>query len=344
MTSSARRLLKWTIAVAAFVLVAALWRSGVLHQLSLTELKQTQAAWTAWAYANPWQAAAGFLAVYIVIAGASLPGAAILTLAAGALFGLVEGVVLSSFGSTIGATLAFLASRFLFRDRLLARNGDRLKNFNTGIRRDGGFYLFTLRLVTVVPFFIVNVLAGLTSLSTRTFYFVSQVGMLPGTIAYVFAGTQLARIDSLSSILSPGLLAAFALLGILPLLLRKLTQWTAARRIYRPFRKPRRFDYNLIVIGAGSAGLVSAYIGSTVRARVALIEKDRMGGDCLNTGCVPSNTLAISRISSETTCEAKHRTYRRSPVPSSPFARTTLKPFLYTKFRKATQDTTREPS
>ena len=201
---------------------------------------------------------------------------------------------MSSFGSTLGATLAFLASRFLLRDALQARYGNRLKNFNAGISRDGGFYLFTVRLVPVVPFFVVNVLAGLTSLPTRTFYWVSQVGMLPGTVAYVFAGTQLAKIDSLSGIVSPGLLGAFSLLGVLPLLMRKLTQWAAARRVYRRYRKPGRFDYNLIVIGAGSAGLVSAYIGSAVRAKVALIERHRMGGDCLNTGCIPSKALIRS--------------------------------------------------
>jgi pyruvate/2-oxoglutarate dehydrogenase complex dihydrolipoamide dehydrogenase (E3) component/uncharacterized membrane protein YdjX (TVP38/TMEM64 family) len=294
MTPGAQRLLKWIIAAMAVLLVAVLWRSGLLSHLSLSDLKATHAAWAQWVHANPWLAAGGFLALYVVIAGASLPGAAILTLAAGALFGLFEGVILSSFGSTLGATLAFLAARFLFRDSLLARYGDRLKNFNAGIHRDGAFYLFSLRLIPVVPFFVVNVLAGLTSLGAGTFYWVSQVGMFPGTIAYVFAGTQLARIDSLSSVLSPGLIGAFVLLGILPLLLRKLTQWTAARRIYKPYRKPRRFDYNLIVIGAGSAGLVSAYIGSAVRAKVALIEKHRMGGDCLNTGCVPSKALIRS--------------------------------------------------
>src|SRR5690606_30009828 len=232
-----------------------------------------------------------FFTVYVAVAAASIPGAAVMTVAAGALFGLFEGTLLVSFASTIGASLAFLVARFVLRDSLRARYGERLKKIDAGIERDGAFYLFTLRLVPVFPFFVVNLLAGLTSIRLRTFYWVSQLGMLAGTLVYVYAGTQLARIDSLRDVLSPGLLGALVLLGVLPLLARWLTRWLAARRVYRGFRRPAKFDYNLLVIGAGSAGLVSAYIGATVKARVALVEKHRMGGDCLNTGCVPSKAL-----------------------------------------------------
>ena len=282
---------KWMLLAALLLAVAALWHAGVLDSLSLANLKSRQAELTAWTRDNSWTAILVFLAGYVAVTGVSLPGAAVLTLAGGAIFGLVEGTILVSFASTIGATLAFLGSRFLFRDALRARYGERLKSFDDGVAREGAWYLFTLRLVPVVPFFLINVLSGLTSLRTRTFYWVSQVGMLPGTIAYVFAGTQLAGIDSLSGILSPGVIGAFVVLGVLPLLLRRLNDGLARRRVYRRFDKPARFDYNLIVIGAGSAGLVSAYIGSAVKAKVALIERDRMGGDCLNTGCVPSKAL-----------------------------------------------------
>ena len=288
--SRTRLILAVVLVVAAF----ALWRSGLLGELSLEALKARQDSLQAWTAANPWYAAGAFFVLYVVVTGLSLPGAAVLTLAAGALFGLLEGTLLASFASSIGATLAFLASRFVFRDALRDKYGERLRTFDEGIARNGAYYLFTLRLVPVFPFFVINLLAGLTALKTRTFYWVSQAGMLPGTIAYVYAGTQLARIREPSDILSPGLIGAFALLGFLPLIMRGFTRWLAARRVYRGHQRPRRFDYNLIVIGAGSAGLVSAYIAATARAKVALIERDRMGGDCLNTGCVPSKALLRS--------------------------------------------------
>lgn len=281
--------------IAALVVVAlAAWRMGLVDQLNLETLKARQADLSAWTQAHWGLALAGFFVLYVVVTAVSIPGAAILTLAAGALFGLVTGALLVSFASTLGATLAFLSARFVLRDTLEARYGERLKNINAGVKRDGGFYLFTLRLVPVFPFFIINLLSGLTALPVRTFYWVSQLGMLPGTIAYVFAGTQLAQIESASDVLSPGLIGAFVLLGVLPLLMRKLVQWLQARKVYAGYNKPRHFDYNLIVIGAGSAGLVSAYIGSAVKAKVALIEKHKMGGDCLNTGCVPSKALIRS--------------------------------------------------
>jgi pyruvate/2-oxoglutarate dehydrogenase complex dihydrolipoamide dehydrogenase (E3) component/uncharacterized membrane protein YdjX (TVP38/TMEM64 family) len=284
---SGRRLLL----VALVILIVIAWQSGLTDALSFEALKARQAELSAWKDANPWQAAAVFFVFYVLVTALSLPGAAVMTLAAGAIFGLLEGTLIVSFASSIGATLAMLAARYLLRESVSRRFGERLQRLDAGIARDGGFYLFTLRLVPIFPFFVINLLAGLTALRAVTFYWVSQLGMLPGTIAYVFAGTQLARIESPSDVLSPGLLGAFALLGALPLLLRWLTRWLEARRIYRGHARPQRYDYNLIVIGAGSAGLVSAYIGSAVKAKVALIEKHRMGGDCLNTGCVPSKAL-----------------------------------------------------
>lgn len=259
--------------------------------LTLEALKGQREVLSGWVATNYVTAVAAYFLIYVLVTALSLPGAAVMTLAGGAVFGLLAGTIIVSFASSIGATLAFLASRFLFRDAVLGRFGKRLQAIERGVEKDGAFYLFTLRLVPAFPFFLVNLLMGLTPIRTPTFYAVSQLGMLPGTIAFVYAGTQLAQIDSLSGILSPGLIGALILLGVLPLLMRWLGNWIAARRIYRGYRKPSKFDYNLIVIGAGSAGLVSSYIAAAVKAKVLLIEKHKMGGDCLNTGCVPSKAL-----------------------------------------------------
>jgi len=213
------------------VLVLLAWRAGLADLLSFEALKTRQAALSAWTGSHPWEAAALFFVLYVAVAALSLPGAAVMTLAAGAIFGLMQGTLIVSFASSVGATLAMLVARYLLREPLTRRYGERLQRIDSGIARDGAFYLFTLRLVPVFPFFVINLLAGLTALRPLTFYWVSQLGMLPGTIAYVFAGTQLARIASPSDVLSPGLLGAFALLGILPLLLRWLTRWLQARRI-----------------------------------------------------------------------------------------------------------------
>ena len=285
--TSIRWLLLAVVALAAF----AAWRSGLLAELDLASLKARQQSLQGWVAGNPVASAAIFFGAYVAVTAVSLPGAAVMTLGAGALFGLLEGTVLVSFASSIGATLAFLTSRFVLRDAIRNRYRERLEGFDRGIERDGAYYLFTLRLVPVVPFFLVNLLAGLTALRAGMFYLVSQVGMLPGTLVFVYAGTQLARIDSLGDVLSPGLLAAFVALGMLPLVMRLVVRAVDARRIYAGHRKPARFDYNMIVIGAGSAGLVTAYIAAAAKSKVALIERDRMGGDCLNTGCVPSKTL-----------------------------------------------------
>jgi pyruvate/2-oxoglutarate dehydrogenase complex dihydrolipoamide dehydrogenase (E3) component/uncharacterized membrane protein YdjX (TVP38/TMEM64 family) len=262
--------------------------------LNLQTLKEQQAAIAEFRAARPALAVAIYFGLYVLTTALSLPGAVLLTLAGGAVFGLLWGTLIISFASTIGATLAFLISRFLLRDWVKARFGQRLQAIDDGIRREGAFYLFTLRLVPVFPFFLVNLLLGLTAMKTRSFYWVSQVGMLAGTVVYVNAGTQLAKIESLSGIVSPALLGSFALLGIFPLLARKLVDLGRQRKVYAAWKKPARFDRNLVVIGAGSAGLVTAYIAAAVKAKVTLVEKHRMGGDCLNTGCVPSKALIRS--------------------------------------------------
>ena len=261
---------------------------------TLDALKAGQAEFVALYEANPWQVAGAYFAIYVLMAALSLPGAAVMTIAAGTLFGLLTGLVLVSFASSIGATLAFLASRYLFRDQVQGRFGDRLGAINRGVERDGAFYLLTLRLVPVFPFFLINLLMGLTPLRTRTFYWVSQVGMLAGTAVYVNAGTQLGRIETLGDIVSPALLASFALLGVFPLIARKILDVVKKRRVYARWQRPTHFDRNLIVIGAGAGGLVSAYIAAAVKAKVTLIEAHQMGGDCLNTGCVPSKALIRS--------------------------------------------------
>lgn len=282
---------KWIVIAAVLLALAGLWASGLGDYLSLEALKSQRLALQAQQAENPVLFAAVFFAVYVLTTALSFPGATILTLGAGALFGTLWGTVLVSFASTLGATLAFLGARYLFRDGLQARYGERLKAINKGIEKEGAFYLFTLRLVPVVPFFVVNLLMGLTTLPTRTYIWVSQLGMLLGTVVYVNAGTQLAGLTSLQGVLSPGLLGAFVLLGVLPLIAKRLVEGLRARKVYRPFKRPKRFDRNLIVIGAGAAGLVTSYIAAAVRAKVTLIEKHEMGGDCLNTGCVPSKAL-----------------------------------------------------
>ena len=288
--SSGKLLLLFAIAAA----VGLFFALDLGHYLSLDWLKAQQAAIAAYRADHPLAAVAAYFALYVAVTALSLPGAALMTLAGGAVFGLLWGTLIVSFASSIGATLAFLASRFLLRDWVMARFGRRLAAIDAGVRKEGAFYLFTLRLVPVFPFFLVNLLLGLTAMKARTFYWVSQLGMLAGTVVYVNAGTQLAQIDSLAGIVSPGLLLSFALLGVFPLIANRIVESVRARRVYARWPKPARFDRNLVVIGAGSAGLVTAYIAAAVKAKVTLIEKHRMGGDCLNTGCVPSKALIRS--------------------------------------------------
>lgn len=282
-------------AVAALVLSVVLFFVLDLGQyLRLSTVKSSQAQLEAWRAAQPLRTALIFFAVYVLATALSLPGAVVLTLAGGAIFGLGWGTLLISFASSIGATLAFLTSRWLLGDWVQARFGERMSALNAGIEKDGAFYLFTLRLVPVVPFFVINLAMGLTRIRTLTFYAVSQLGMLAGTVVYVNAGTQLARIDSLSGIVSPGVLGSLVLLGLFPLVARKVIDTVRARKVYAKWQRPKKFDRNLVVIGAGSAGLVTAYIAAAVKAKVTLVEKHQMGGDCLHTGCVPSKALIRS--------------------------------------------------
>ena len=262
--------------------------------LSLAAIKSRQAELEAWRAAQPVVAGLSFFAAYVAVTALSLPGAAVLTLAAGALFGLGWGVLIVSFASSLGATLAMLASRLLLADWVQQRFGERLAALNAGVAKDGGFYLFTLRLVPVLPFFVINLAMGLTPIRPLTFYWVSQLGMAAGTFVYVNAGTQLGRIDRLAGIVSPGLLGSLVLLGVFPLVAKKILDRVQARKIYARWKEPASFDRNLIVIGGGSAGLVTAYIAAAVKAKVTLVEKHQLGGDCLNTGCVPSKALIRS--------------------------------------------------
>ncbi len=283
------------VAVVIAVLVIG-WR----HGFSLESLKQSQQSLLALNAAHPLVFAAAFFGLYALATAVSLPFGALMTLAAGALLGLVEGTLIVSFASTLGATLAMLGTRFLFGAWVQDHAGTRLERLRRGVARDGAFYLFSLRLVPAIPFFLINVLAGLTPIRARTFWWTSQLGMLPATLVYVNAGTQLGQVKSLSDLLSPELIGAFLLLAILPWLARGGLALLRRRRVYRGWPRPRSFDRNLVVIGAGSAGLVSAFIGSAVRAKVTLVESGAMGGDCLNTGCVPSKALIrIARAATE---------------------------------------------
>ena len=267
-------------------LVAAFFALGLQRYFSFAYFQQQRATIDAYFSAHPVATAAVFFAGYVAVTGLSLPGAAIMTLVAGALFGLAWGTVIVSFASSLGATLAFLVSRFVLRDWVQAKFGDKLKPINDGVAREGAFYLFALRLVPVFPFFVINLVMGLTPIRARTFYWVSQLGMLAGTIAYVYAGTQLGQFR-----LSPGLVAAFVILGVFPLVAKKVLDVLKARKVYARWKKPPQFERNLVVIGGGAAGLVSAYIAAAVKAKVTLVERGAMGGDCLNTGCVPSKAL-----------------------------------------------------
>ena len=264
--------------------------------LTLDYLKSSQAAFGDLYASEPLKVAAVYFLIYVAATSLSLPGATIITLAGGAIFGLFWGTLIVSFASSVGATLAFLTSRFVLRSSIESKFGNRLAEINKGIEKDGALYLFTLRLIPVVPFFVINLVMGLTKMKARTFYWVSQLGMFAGTIVYVNAGTQIAQIESLKGILSPGLIGSFVLLGLFPLIARKIVDMVKKRKVYARWAnvKPKSFDRNLIVIGGGAGGLVSAYIAAAVKAKVTLIEAHKMGGDCLNYGCVPSKALIKS--------------------------------------------------
>ena len=217
------------IVVIVALVVAFLWLDPGRY-LSLEYLKSRQADLDAFYREHPLRVLAAYFVAYVAVTGLSLPGAAIMTLAGGTVFGLLWGTVVVSFASTLGATIAFVVSRYVLRDGIQRRYGDRLKTINAGVERDGGFYLFTMRLVPAFPFFVINLVMGLTPMRTLTFAWVSQLGMLPGTIVYVNAGTQIGRIDSLQGILSPTLIGSFVLLGVFPLLAKWIVGAIQTRR------------------------------------------------------------------------------------------------------------------
>lgn len=286
--------LKIILFLTILLVVAAFFYFDIGQYFSLEFFNQQRESIDAYKADHFWLSAAIYFLVYVTVFAFALPAGAILTLVGGALFGFWWGVVLVSFASSLGSLLAFLAARFLARDWVNKRFSGRLDAINRGIKKDGAFYLLTLRLVPVFPPALINLAMGLSSIKSWTFYWVSQLGMLAGTAVYINAGTELAKIDLDQGILSPGLIAAFVLLGIFPLIAKQLLTLLQRRRLYQPFKKPASFDNNLVVIGAGSGGLVSAYIAAMVKADVTLIEKHQMGGDCLNTGCVPSKALLRS--------------------------------------------------
>ena len=285
---------KVVIVLIVVLVIAGFFLFGFNDLLTLQGIQSRLGQFYEWRNESPLLVGGLFFLSYVLIAAFSLPGAALMTLLAGALFGLWWGLLLASFASSVGALFAFLASRYLLRESFQSKFASKLDSINAGIEKDGGFYLFTLRLLPLFPFFLVNILMGLTTIKTWTYYWVSQIGMLAGTFVYVNAGVQLAQIESLGDIISPTLLASFALLAIFPLIAKKLLNWYKSRQVYKGWDKPKSFDRNMIVIGAGAGGLVSAYIAATVKAKVTLVEAHKMGGDCLNYGCVPSKSLIKS--------------------------------------------------
>lgn len=285
---------KILIVLVVILVIAGFFFFGFDDLLTLQGIESRLSQFYEWRDESPLLVGGLFFLAYVLVAAFSLPGAAIMTLLAGALFGLWWGLLLASFASSIGALFAFLAARFLFRDSFQTRFASKLKSINDGIAKDGGFYLFTVRLLPIFPFFLVNILMGLTTIKAWTYYWVSQLGMLAGTFVYVNAGVQLAQIESLGDVISPTLLGSFALLAIFPLLAKKALDWYKAQQVYKGWHKPKSFDRNMVVIGAGAGGLVSAYIAATVKAKVTLVEANKMGGDCLNYGCVPSKSLIKS--------------------------------------------------
>src|SRR5258706_15387603 len=259
---------KLVVLIAIAAAITAFFAFDVPQYLSIEFFQKQRALIEAYFTAHPLETAAIFFAVYVAVTGLSLPGAAILTLVAGAIFGLLWGTLIVSFASSIGATLAFLASRYLLRDWVQAKFGDKLKPINEGVAREGAFYLFALRLVPAFPFFVINLVMGLTTIKTRTFYWVSQVGMLAGTVVYVYAGTQLGAFK-----ISAGLIFAFVLLGIFPLIAKKVLEALKARKVYAKWPKPDRFDSNIVVIGAGSAGLLTPSIPPAGEAEVTALQR-----------------------------------------------------------------------
>lgn len=301
---NSKKLKKLILLCFLIILISLYFATGINSYLTLANLKEQQMALSLLFLKNPFIVSFLFGLSYVLVTAFSIPGAALLTLASGSIFGLFYGTLIASISSTLGATLAFLGARYFFRNPIESRFRKQMTAINDGIKKEGSFYLLTLRLIPAFPFFLVNLAMGLTHFSVWRFMFISQVGMLPGTLVYVNAGTELAKIESLKGILSLNLVISFSLLGIVPLITSWLIGFYKSNKHLRKYQRPQKFDYNIVVIGGGSAGLVSSYIASAVKAKVALIEKHKMGGDCLNTGCVPSKALIRSAKISNYFCRA----------------------------------------
>lgn len=308
---------KYLVLGLVIVIAIILIFSDIRNILTLSALKGKQTEIFALYRTNPITTVLGYMGIYIFCTAFSLPGAVILTLAGGAVFGILWGTVIVSFSSTIGATFAFLVSRFVLRNAIQDKFSEKLVKINEGFKKEGAFFLFALRLIPIFPYFVVNLVMGVTHMPVLTFFWVSQLGMLLGTIAFVNAGTQLGQIHSVKGILSPGVLVSFAFLAIIPFVAKRLVQFFRSRKALAKFPSPRQFDYNIAVIGAGSGGLVSAYIASAVKAKVLLIERHRMGGDCLNTGCVPSKALIRSAKMLAYSKRAKEFGFREAKIDFS---------------------------
>ena len=285
---------KFFIVLLFIGIILYIYQNDYQNYLSLDYAKNSLKSFKDYDLNNPIQSKLIFFFLYVLVTSLSLPGATVLTLFAGALFGWLNGSILVSFASSLGACLAFISSRYLFRDLVQSRFNKRYHSISEGFTRDGIFYLISLRLIPIFPFFLVNLLMGLTKIKLITFYWVSQVGMLAATIVYVQAGEQLSQINNLKDISNPKLILIFTLLGLLPWFFKFFINYLKVKKVYANYNKPKKFEYNTVVIGAGAAGLVSSYISAAVKAKVALIESNKMGGDCLNYGCVPSKAIIKS--------------------------------------------------
>ncbi|ATH06789.1 pyridine nucleotide-disulfide oxidoreductase [Halobacteriovorax marinus] len=286
--------LKITLLLFIIALFAITYKFNLTQYLSIDFLKENREALLEYYRLNPSKTIISYFLIYTLSTALSIPGAVILTLGGGAIFGTFKGTLIVSFASTIGATLSFLAARFLLRDFVQNKFHTTLDKINRGIEKDGHLYLLSLRLIPAFPFFLINLLMGLTKIKMLTYFFISQIGMLLGTLIYVNAGSQLSTINSANEVFQAKTILSFSLLAIFPFLAKKLMNVIRKKKIYKRFRKPKKYDYNMVAIGGGAAGLVTSYIGAAVKAKVALIEREKMGGDCLNTGCVPSKALIKS--------------------------------------------------
>ena len=282
---------RWAILAVLITATACFFYFDLSQYLTLESIKAHSGALHGKVQANPWWAAAVFCAVYAALTALSFPGTVVLTLLAGALFGLLEGTLLVSVASNVGALVAMLISRFMLRDWVQRRFGKQIAGINKGLAREGTFYLVSLRLIPLVPFVLLNPALGLTRINIWTFWWTTQLGMLPGHAIYVNAGEKLVGLRSLSGILSPSIIGTLVLLAVFPILATRLLTFYKARKVYRGWRKPKRFDCNLVVIGGGTGGLATARVAASLKARVSLVERERLGGLAMHDGGVPSKAL-----------------------------------------------------